>query len=81
MDVGCWMVGESGIKTNSAQFSWSLAELGNNSIFCLDNSISCFRLVVKSRKHFVKEVFNQMALNMILRKDTLAVEDIHTYIN
>ena len=34
MDVG-WMldglmVGESGIKANSAQFSWSLAELGNN---------------------------------------------------
>ena len=33
MDVGwmdgCWMVGESGIKANSAQFSWSLAELGN----------------------------------------------------
>ena len=28
MDVGCWMVGESGIKANSAQFSWSLAELG-----------------------------------------------------
>ena len=28
MDVG-WMVGESGIKANSAQFSWSLAELGN----------------------------------------------------
>ena len=31
--VGCWMdgwmVGESGIKANSAQFSWSLAELGN----------------------------------------------------
>ena len=25
---GCWMVGESGIKANSAQFSWSLAELG-----------------------------------------------------
>ena len=25
-----WMVGESGIKANSAQFSWSLAELGNN---------------------------------------------------
>ena len=24
-----WMVGESGIKANSAQFSWSLAELGN----------------------------------------------------
>ena len=29
MDVGwmldgCWMVGESGIKANSAQFSWSL---------------------------------------------------------
>ena len=23
-----WMVGESGIKANSAQFSWSLAELG-----------------------------------------------------
>ena len=30
LDVGCWMVGESGIKANSAQFSWSLAELGNN---------------------------------------------------
>ena len=29
MDVG-WMVGESGIKANSAQFSWSLAELGKN---------------------------------------------------
>ena len=32
MDVGWmdgWMVGESGIKANSAQFSWSLAELGN----------------------------------------------------
>ena len=30
---GCWMVGESGIKANSAQISWSLAELGNmNSI-------------------------------------------------
>ena len=32
--VGCWMdgwmVGESGIKANSAQFSWSLAELGKN---------------------------------------------------
>ena len=28
LDVG-WMVGESGIKANSAQFSWSLAELGN----------------------------------------------------
>ena len=31
MDVGWmdgWMVGESGIKANSAQFSWSLAELG-----------------------------------------------------
>ena len=27
LDVG-WMVGESGIKANSAQFSWSLAELG-----------------------------------------------------
>ena len=27
MDVG-WMVGESGIKANSAQFSWGLAELG-----------------------------------------------------
>ena len=26
-----WMVGESGIKANSAQFSWSLAELGKNS--------------------------------------------------
>ena len=25
-----WMVGESGIKANSAQFSWSLAELGNS---------------------------------------------------
>ena len=25
---GCWMVGESGTKANSAQFSWSLAELG-----------------------------------------------------
>ena len=36
MDVGwmdgCWMVGESGIKANSAQFSWSLAELGNNDV-------------------------------------------------
>ena len=35
LDVGCWMdvgwmVGESGIKANSAQFSWSLAELGKN---------------------------------------------------
>ena len=29
MLVGCWMVVESGIKTNLAQFSWSLAELGN----------------------------------------------------
>ena len=28
LDVG-WMVGESGIKANSAQFSWSLVELGN----------------------------------------------------
>ena len=28
LDVG-WMVGESGIKANSAQLSWSLAELGN----------------------------------------------------
>ena len=27
LDVG-WMVGESGIEANSAQFSWSLAELG-----------------------------------------------------
>ena len=27
-----WMVGESGIKANSAQFSWSLAELGNDEI-------------------------------------------------
>ena len=35
MDVGWldgWMVGESGIKSNSAQFSWSLAELGKNNI-------------------------------------------------
>ena len=32
MDVG-WMVGESGIKANSAQFSWSLAELGNILVF------------------------------------------------
>ena len=33
LDVGWmdgWMVGESGIKANSAQFSWSLAELGKN---------------------------------------------------
>ena len=29
LDVG-WMVGESGIKANSAQFSWSLAKLGKN---------------------------------------------------
>ena len=28
LDVG-WMVEESGIKPNSAQFSWSLDELGN----------------------------------------------------
>ena len=28
LDVG-WMVGQSGIKANSAQFSWSMAELGN----------------------------------------------------
>ena len=41
MDVGwldgCWMVGESGIKANSAQISWSLAELGNEcfSLNCL----------------------------------------------
>ena len=26
MDVG-WMVGESGIKANSAQFSWSFAKI------------------------------------------------------
>ena len=37
MDVGCWMVvrwmvGESGIKANSAQFNWSLAELGKSTI-------------------------------------------------
>ena len=25
-----WMVGESGIKANSAQFSWGLAELGKS---------------------------------------------------
>ena len=32
LDVGCWMldVGESGIKANSSQFSWSLAELGKS---------------------------------------------------
>ena len=29
MAVG-WMVGQSGIKANSAQFGWSLAELGKN---------------------------------------------------
>ena len=29
------MVGESGIKANSAQFSWSLAELGNKSVLYL----------------------------------------------
>ena len=34
MDVG-WMVGESGIKANSAQFSWSLAELGKKRVFDL----------------------------------------------
>ena len=33
LDVGCWMVGESGIKANSAQLSWRLAELGNNTSF------------------------------------------------
>ena len=39
MDVG-WMVGESGIKANSAQFSWSLAELGNKN----DNVCNYFTL-------------------------------------
>ena len=32
------MVGESGIKANSAQFSWSLAELGNS----LDAAVVAF---------------------------------------
>ena len=38
MLVGCWMVGESGIKANSAQFSWSLAELTKNSLKVLFRS-------------------------------------------
>ena len=28
-----WMVGERGIKANSAQFGWGLAELGNKTYF------------------------------------------------
>ena len=47
---GCWMVGESGIKANSAQFSWSLAELGNRvkivfdcCQFCLVRSPTTFK--------------------------------------
>ena len=43
LDVGCWMldgwmVGESGIKANSTQFSWSLAELGNEQRLADDNN-------------------------------------------
>ena len=41
LDVG-WMVGESGIKANSAQFSWSLAELGKK---------------IGSRKPFVFKIY------------------------
>ena len=40
---GCWMVGESGIKANSAQFSWSLAELGKKYVQKYDQSTSKLR--------------------------------------
>ena len=42
-----WMVGESGIKANSAQFSWSLAELGKN----LESEYYFFPLIIYSSIH------------------------------
>ena len=39
---GCWMVGESGIKANSAQLSWRLAELGNNTSIQIIDPIAIY---------------------------------------
>ena len=39
------MVGESGIKANSAQFSWSLAELGKKKMF-LTSSLNDVRNIL-----------------------------------
>ena len=41
-----WMVGESGIKANSAQLSWSLAELGNTE-FPTDFLIRLLEIILK----------------------------------
>ena len=47
------MVGESGIKANSAQFSWSLAELGKN---CWVSKI-LVKEYVGSKKTFLVKIF------------------------